>query len=715
MELISIKEVLRITSFLSFISGILFITFQSITTDAFSYDLQASQSVYGYKTNQSDTDASSDFIQMNADLEQIKNDSTNANGSYQRQEIKNAPLNSSSPKASPSLFNNDNTCVLYDRANLTISLCGGSTNLSTINQIINSSDILNKTSDKNWILNANILIENGAKLFINSTDTDWLRINSTGDRPFSIVVYGNLLIDRTKISSWNSTNNSKAILSEAYNNSTPRGYLLMHWEGTGHMNITNSDISNLGFNGLKDTWGIAYYSGSGSILKNNSISSNYRGAYFTANASNILVANNTIENNSQHGLNLYKAKDVRILNNKISRNEEHGISCTRECENVLIGANNISSNGRNGIVLNEDTTSSTMKQNILKDNKRAGIAIANSSSNKADDNIMQQNGIGTIITKNSSHNTISNNSITYSDSNGILLDTDSSNNRIEKNEIKQSGRSGVYMKYAIDNIFDRNNIAENLENGMVLLNSAKNVLINNNVSANAPYNYYLRPNSTFNVIRDTYFENASLRFFNNSSNLIVENTDNRVTNNNKKVPIHAYPSNVTSLLEPITKNVFLDTLDMFAIPSTEDIEILSISKDFDTNLKHKKWMEKASLQFSPSEDKKPSTRYIIGSFQPDTQITIRANGSFWNAYTSNSSGYINFIYDGYGQGVQTAGGGAAEKAGAEPHSYIITVFEAEVNNSPTIAAIILFAILIAGSSLYILIRRDLKQKRKKEQ
>lgn len=707
MELISIKKVLRITSFLSGLYGLLFITYQSITTDAFSYDLLASP-VYGYKTNQSDTDASSDFMPVNTGLEQIKNDSTHANGSYQRQEIRNTPPNSSSSEAPPSLFHNDNSCILYDRANLTISLCGGSTNLSTINQVINSSDILNKTSDKNWILNANISIENGAKLFINSTDTDWLRINSTGDRPFSIVVYGNLLIDRTKISSWNSTNNSKAILSEASNDSTPRGYLLMHREGTGHMNITNSDISNLGFNGLKDTWGIAYYSGSGSILQNNSISSNYRGAYFTANASNILVANNTIENNSQHGLNLYKAKDVRILDNKILSNREHGISCARECENVLIGANNISSNGRNGIVLSEDTTGSTVKQNILKDNKRAGIAIANSSSNKADDNLMKQNGIGTIITKNSSHNTISNNSITYSDSNGILLDDYSSNNRIEKNEINHSGRSGVYTKYATDNVFDRNNIAENLENGMVLLNSAKNVLINNNVSANAPYNYYLRPNSTFNVIRDTYFDNALLRFFDNSSNLIVENTDNRITNNNKKVPVHAYPSNVTSVIEPITKNVFVDTLDMFAIPSMEDIQIFSISKDFDTNLKHKKWMEKASLHL-------PSTRYIIGSFQPDTQITIRANGSFWNAYTSNSSGYINFIYDGYGQGVQTAGAGAAEKARAEQHSYIITVFEAEANNRPAIGAIILFAILIAGSSAYILIRRDLKKKQKKEQ
>jgi mannuronan 5-epimerase len=656
---------------------------------------------------------------MTAGLKEIKNNTNNNSSNYQRQEIVDnesiaaTQLNSLSPIASTILFNDNSSCLAYDRINRTISLCGGSMDLSAINQIINSSDVLNNTSDENWILNANISIENGAKLFINSTDTDWLRINSTGNRPYSIIVYGSLLIDRTKISSWNSTSNSEAVLSAASDNSTPRSYLLMHWDGTGHMNITNSNINNLGYNGNRGTWGIGYYSGSGSILENNSISSNFRGVYIATNVSNILVANNTIENNSQHGLNLHKAKDVRIIDNKILSNIEHGISCVRECENMLIEANNISDNGRNGIVLNEDTTSSSMKQNILKDNKLAGVAIRNSSSNKADNNLMQQNGHGTTITQSSSYNTISNNSITYSISDGVIVDTGSTDNRIERNEVNHSGRSGVYMKHAVDNAFAKNNITGNFENGMVLLNSAKNVLMNNNVSANAPYNYYLRPNSTLNIIRDTFFENASLRFFDNSSSVILENTDNRITSNNKKVPIHVHFTNATSLLEPDTKNVLVETLDMFAIPSTEDVEIFSISNDFDTNQKHKKWLEKASLTFSTSDDTKASTRYMIGGFPPDTQIMIRANSSFWNAYTSNSTGYIDFVYDGYGEGVQTAGAG--EMAGAEPQSYVLTVFEAEANNRPTMATIILFAILIAGSTTFILTRRYLKKQQQKEQ
>jgi parallel beta-helix repeat protein len=115
----------------------------------------------------------------------------------------------------------------------------------------------------------------------------------------------------------------------------------MPQQGTGHMNITNSNISGLGFKSLKDTWGITYYSGSGSIIKNNTISSNFRGLHLAGNVSNILVANNTIQNSSQHGLDLHRANDIKILEYYVSSNFEHGIFCTRECEKILIKSNYI--------------------------------------------------------------------------------------------------------------------------------------------------------------------------------------------------------------------------------------------------------------------------------------------------------------------------------------------------------------------------------------
>jgi parallel beta-helix repeat protein len=412
-------------------------------------------------------------------------------------------------------------------------------------------------------------------------------------------------------------------------------------------------------------------------------------------------------------LNLNKAKDTKILDNKISSNKEHGVFCTRECKNILIKSNRVLDNGRNGIVLNQGTTNSTVKQNIVNNNNRSGIAIWNSSNNIVDDNLIQKNGLGMTIARNSSHNVVNNNSITNSFSNGVLLDTNSIMNRIERNLITRSGGSGVYIKNVSDNALVSNGITENSKNGMVLFNTTRNELVGNNVSANAPYNYYIRPNSKLNVIRDTYFDNATLRFFDNSSNLLLENTDNRITsNNNKRTPIHAYSTNATLLLEPITKNVPVNTLDMFVIPSVKNVEIFSVSKDFGVNQKYKKWLERSPLLLASASDEKASTRYIVGDFEPDTQIMIRVNNSFWSAYTSNSSGYIDFVYDGYAKEL-TSGTGLqeGEEREREVAAYRVLEFEAEASNRPTIAAVIFFLALIAGSIAFIVIRSYLKRKK----
>jgi hypothetical protein len=247
-------------------------------------------------------------------------------------------------------------------------------------------------------------------------------------------------------------------------------------------------------------------------------------------------------------------------------------------------------------------------------------------------------------------------------------------------------------------------ITENTKSGVVFLNATKNILVNNKLSANTPYNYYLRPNSTFNVLRDTLFENTTLRFFDNSSNIILENTNNRIINNNKKIPIYAYSTNATVIIQPVNKNILVTTLDMFAIPAADNVQIFSIDEEFDTNQTNKNWFEKSPQLSLLSGDNKISTKYMIGSFPPNTQITIETNDTFWNAYTSNGSGYITFVYDGYGEALKAA-------AGKLP--YVITEFQAEVGNRPTMAAIIFFVAIIAGSIMFIVIRGLLKRKKRK--
>src|SRR5215207_6271241 len=82
----------------------------------------------------------------------------------------------------------------------------------------------------------------------------------------------------------------------------------------------------------------------------------------------------------------------------------------------------------------------------------------------------------------------------------------------------------------------------------------------------------------------------------------------------REIPFAPLLQNIaTLLLEPVTKNVPVKTLNISVIPSEENVEILSISKDFDTNQKYKRWFEKSPVPFAPAsgDRKKASTRYIV--------------------------------------------------------------------------------------------------------
>src|SRR5919198_463419 len=234
--------------------------------------------------------------------------------------------------ASPGNSTDDSECVNYDNHTRTINVCSGKLSLTKLSSILNNPGVLNRTSTKNWFLNANILVRGADSiLFINSTDTDWLKINSTGGTAYSISVRGkgSLVIDHTKITSWNSTSNTVTNLKS--HTEPKRAFLMISISGS-HMNITNSNLSYLGYltytksggdNGT--TTGIAYYGGNGSVIKNNLISFNHRGFYSRA-VSNIAFENNRVYNNFEYGLDPHTGTtDIKIYSNSIYNNGAHGL------------------------------------------------------------------------------------------------------------------------------------------------------------------------------------------------------------------------------------------------------------------------------------------------------------------------------------------------------------------------------------------------------
>src|SRR5919198_5348277 len=185
------------------------------------------------------------FIDISAQIshESINNNNNNNITSKQTKKFSEFQTNktdimpNSGPTGQNSIVPSD--CVNYDNHTRTINICSGNLSLAKVISILKNPTILNRTSAKNWFLNANILIRGAnATLFINSTDTDWLKINSTAGTVYSISVRGrgDLVIDHTKITSWNSTSNT--VTSQKSATEPRRAFLAISSTG-GHMNITN--------------------------------------------------------------------------------------------------------------------------------------------------------------------------------------------------------------------------------------------------------------------------------------------------------------------------------------------------------------------------------------------------------------------------------------------------------------------------------------------
>jgi len=587
---------------------------------------------------------------------------------------------------------NNSSCVNYDNRTMTINICGGMADLTALNSIINNPKVFNQTSPKNWFLNANISIAKGATLFINSSDTDWLKINSTAGTAYSIVAKGNLLIDNTKISSWNFTNKADTLLDS---NTEPRSYLIVPWDSTGQMNITNSNLSYLGYDGGKDTGGISYYAGNGSVISNNHFSFNYVGLDISGDVSDIIFANNTINNSYLDGLIAEtNSTNLEISNNAIYNNTNDGIVCTELCKNILVKNNSVYNNTGNGILLNQSAVDSEIKDNGVYYNGRSGITLFNSSKNVITNNTIDGNFFGITLTQSSRDNAVQQNTINNTLLNGISLYEHANNNTLRNNIITESLGSGLYIqgKGTSNNIFIKNNVIKGASYGIQFLNASNNILLDNTISNNSNSNYYGKSGST-NTISDTKFNHTTIAVSDDNSRFVLGHTDNRISGVSSRGIVNmAYPTNTTILIPPVGKNVILDTYEMNVIPSSNNVNISAFNDNFKSNETYKKWSEISSPALPVT-----TTRYTIGGFEPNKQIVINVNGSFWNAYTSNSSGYITFLYNDNNININNNG------------YYTVKRFEAEASNAPALAAILFLVIIVIGLlTLFFIIRQRKK-------
>ncbi|MDF0682442.1 MAG: right-handed parallel beta-helix repeat-containing protein [Candidatus Nitrosocosmicus sp.] len=339
---------------------------------------------------------------------------------------------------------------------ITVS-CSHPSTLTDIYNSIQNQDILKREDNSNyspWILDATIIVEKDSTFVINSSDTKWLKIlagdkNGDGDRDIvnSITVFGNLIIDSVKITSWDPEKNDvikfevDILPSREFEHTgidaIPRPYIKTEDETTGTMNITNSEIAYLGYECGSGCSGISYYGNNGtSIVKNNEIHHD-RFGFYSVGVGGVVLEDNNVHDNFMYGFDPHTAThDMIIRNNTVHDHGAMGIICSLDCYNITIEGNEVYNSAGSGIMFSRNMSDSVARNNDVHDEEKC-IFLSQSSNNEVYDNdISNCEGQGIYIYHNSIGNKVYNNTLTNA-TEGIEESDDSqgtneiSNNRIE--------------------------------------------------------------------------------------------------------------------------------------------------------------------------------------------------------------------------------------------------------------------------------------------
>jgi len=338
---------------------------------------------------------------------------------------------------------------------ITVS-CSHPTTLTDIYNSIQNQEILKRENNSNqstWILDATIIVEKDSTLVINSSDTKWLKIlagdkNGDGDRDIvnSITVFGNLIIDSVKITSWDPENNDvikfevDILPSREFEHTgidaIPRPYIKTEDETTGTMNITNSEIAYLGYECGSGCSGISYYGNNGtSIVKNNEIHHD-RFGFYSVGVGGVVLEDNNVHDNFMYGFDPHTAThDMIIRNNTVHDHGAMGIICSLDCYNITIEGNEVYNSAGSGIMFSRNMSDSVARNNDVHDEEKC-IFLSQSPNNEVYDNdISNCESQGIYLYHNSIGNKVYNNTLTNATEGIEESDDSQGTNEISNNTI----------------------------------------------------------------------------------------------------------------------------------------------------------------------------------------------------------------------------------------------------------------------------------------
>ena len=350
-------------------------------------------------------------------------------------------------------------CITYDSSSNIITVSCSSASLTDINTQLNDDNILSKQQQESnliWLLNAGIVVANNAALYINSTDTTWLKINADGDTANGIDVHGRLKIDSVKITSWNMQTNDYA--KTDVQGKIPRPYIFVGDDATGTTDIINSELAYLGYEGDYRTPGLRYDGGSGSLVKGNHIH-NLQTGFYSDGVGGMIIEGNLTHDNTIYGLDPHTGThDMIIRNNVVHNNGEEGLICSLDCYNITIEGNKVYNNSDAGIMFSRNMYNSVARNNYVN-NEVKGIFVSASNNNQIYNNTISDSIDGIYVKAEAANNKIYDNTITNAKSNGILVNTGAHDNTFSSNTITNATKFGINVAPdSNNNIFENNKL-----------------------------------------------------------------------------------------------------------------------------------------------------------------------------------------------------------------------------------------------------------------
>jgi mannuronan 5-epimerase len=328
----------------------------------------------------------------------------------------NAPV---TPTAAPSFFPDEN-CISYEPSNRIITIRCKSATLTDIDNQLNNDSILDKQPNNGvWLLNAGIIVDEGAVLNIDSKDVKWLKIIADGRTAYPIDVSGSLKVDSVKVTSWNpkindyaTSNGTRDLSDNIVVQGDPRPYIRVEEEATGTTDITNSEIAYLGYEsgvgGGKS--GLRYDGGNGSVLRGNNIHHLYFG-FYSSEVGGMIIENNHIHHNSHYGFDPHsETHDMIFRNNTVHDNGGIGVICSLDCYHITIENNKIYNNVKRGIMFSRNMSDSVARNNVISNEEQA-ITISESHNNEIYNNTVSNSVSAIDLDKESLYNTIHDNTI----------------------------------------------------------------------------------------------------------------------------------------------------------------------------------------------------------------------------------------------------------------------------------------------------------------